>query len=251
MRDNDMDSDLVLDVKDVKKSYGGVEVLKGISFSLHRGETKVLIGPSGSGKSTLLRSINHLTPPDDGKVYLKGEEVTDSNIDKMRARIGFVFQDFNLFSHLTVLDNVRICQIRVNGVERDKATRRAYEELERVGLSDRADAYPAELSGGQQQRVSIARALAMDPDVLLFDEPTSALDPELTGEVVKVMQQLASEGMTMVVVTHEMSFARQAADEIIFMEKGYIVEQGDPQTLFTGAENERTRAFLNVIAEHG
>lgn len=246
-----MADDLILDVQDIKKAYDGLEVLKGIGFGLRKGETKVLIGPSGSGKSTLLRCINYLTVPDAGRIYLNGEEVLDSNIDAMRARMGFVFQDFNLFSHLTVLDNVRICQIKVKGTDKAAATQRAQRELERVGLSDKADAYPAELSGGQQQRVSIARALAMDPDVLLFDEPTSALDPELTGEVVKVMQQLAAEGMTMVVVTHEMSFARQAADEIIFMEKGHIIEQGSPKTMFTESTHERTRAFLNVIAEHG
>ncbi|WP_422730571.1 amino acid ABC transporter ATP-binding protein [Litchfieldella xinjiangensis] len=240
----------MLDVQEVKKAYDGVEVLKGISFGLYRGETKVLIGPSGSGKSTLLRCINQLTVPDAGRIYLNGKEVLDSNIDTMRARMGFVFQDFNLFSHLTVLDNVRICQIKVNGINKDDATQRAHRELERVGLSERANAYPAELSGGQQQRVSIARALAMDPDVLLFDEPTSALDPELTGEVVRVMQQLAVEGMTMVVVTHEMSFARQAADEIIFMENGHIVEQGTPAELFDASASDRTRAFLNIIKEH-
>jgi len=246
-----MADNLILDVQGLKKAYDGLEVLKGIGFSLQKGETKVLIGPSGSGKSTLLRCINHLTVPDAGRIYLNGEEVLDKNIDAMRARIGFVFQDFNLFTHLTVLENVRICQIKVNGVDKDTATQRAHSELERVGLGDKANAYPAELSGGQQQRVSIARALAMDPDVLLFDEPTSALDPELTGEVVRVMQQLATEGMTMVVVTHEMSFARQAADEIIFMENGHIVEQGTPDVLFNSAANERTKAFLNVIAEHG
>lgn len=246
-----MADDLILDVQDVKKAYDGLEVLKGISFGLRKGDTKVLIGPSGSGKSTLLRCINHLTVPDAGRIYLNGHEVLDDNIDAMRARMGFVFQDFNLFSHLSVLDNVRICQIKVNGTDKEAATQRAKRELERVGLGDKADAYPAELSGGQQQRVSIARALAMDPDVLLFDEPTSALDPELTGEVVRVMQQLATEGMTMVVVTHEMSFARQAADEIIFMENGHIVEQGTPDAMFTDSVHERTRAFLNVIAEHG
>lgn len=246
-----MANDLILDVQDLKKAYDGVDVLKGISFSLKKGETKVLIGPSGSGKSTLLRCINYLTIPDAGCIKLNGEEVLDTNIDAMRARMGFVFQDFNLFSHLTVLDNVRICQIKVKGKDKTSATERAHQELERVGLADRVNAYPAELSGGQQQRVSIARALAMDPDVLLFDEPTSALDPELTGEVTKVMQQLAKEGMTMVVVTHEMSFARQAADEIIFMEHGYIVEQGTPEAMFNQSTHERTRAFLNVIAEHG
>ncbi|QEM82560.1 amino acid ABC transporter ATP-binding protein [Halomonas binhaiensis] len=246
-----MTDDLILDVQGVKKSYDGLEVLKGIGFGLRKGETKVLIGPSGSGKSTLLRCINYLTRPDAGRIFLSGEEVREGNIDAMRARMGFVFQDFNLFSHLTVLDNVRICQIKVNGIDRETATQRAQQELARVGLGDKAMAYPAELSGGQQQRVSIARALAMDPDVLLFDEPTSALDPELTNEVIRVMQQLARDGMTMVVVTHEMSFARQAADELIFMENGHIVEQGPPGNLFSHVASERTRAFLNVIAEHG
>lgn len=244
-----MADDLILDVQNLKKSYEGLEVLKGISFGLRKGETKVVIGPSGSGKSTLLRCINHLTVPDEGRIFLNGQEVLDRNIDAMRSRMGFVFQDFNLFSHLTALDNVRICQIKVNGVSKEEATRRAQKELERVGLADKESAYPAELSGGQQQRVSIARALAMDPDVLLFDEPTSALDPELTGEVTRVMQQLAIDGMTMVVVTHEMSFARQAADEVIFMEGGHIVEKGDPEVMFTRSVNERTRAFLNIIAE--
>lgn len=246
-----MSESLVLDVRGVTKHYDSLEVLKGITFGLKKGETKVVIGPSGSGKSTLLRCINHLTKPDAGKIYLDGEEVLDANIDAMRARMGFVFQDFNLFSHLNVLDNIRICQMKVKGTDKKAATHRAEQELIRVGLKEKADAYPAELSGGQQQRVSIARALAMDPVVLLFDEPTSALDPELTGEVVRVMQQLAADGMTMVVVTHEMSFARQAADEIIFMENGYIVEQGSPTAMFTGSVNERTRAFLNVIADHG
>lgn len=244
-----MADDLVLDVQGMKKSYDGVEVLKNISFSLRKGETKVVIGPSGSGKSTLLRCINHLTTPDGGKIFLNGEEVLERNIDHARAHMGFVFQDFNLFAHLSALDNVRICQMKVNGVSKDKATLRARQELERVGLADKESSYPAELSGGQQQRVSIARALAMDPDVLLFDEPTSALDPELTGEVTRVMQQLAAEGMTMVVVTHEMGFARQAADEVIFMEGGHIVEKGEPDAIFINSKNERTRAFLNIISE--
>ncbi|MBZ9537521.1 amino acid ABC transporter ATP-binding protein [Modicisalibacter tunisiensis] len=241
----------MLRVDDIHKRYGDNEVLKGISLTLERGATKVLIGPSGSGKSTLLRCINHLNKPDRGTIELDGQRITDANIDRMRAQIGFVFQDFNLFSHLTVLDNVRICQLKVKRLSHEEATRRAHEELERVGLGDKAGAYPAELSGGQQQRVSIARALAMDPMLMLFDEPTSALDPELTGEVVKVMQQLADDGMTMLVVSHEMGFARQAADEIIFMEGGYIIEQGPPDVLFSTPAQERTRAFLNVIAEHG
>lgn len=246
-----MSESLILDVRNVTKRYDSLEVLKGITLGLNKGETKVVIGPSGSGKSTLLRCINHLTTPDSGEIYLDGEEIRDANINAMRARMGFVFQDFNLFSHLNVLDNVRICQMKVKGADKKAATHRAEQELARVGLEEKAGAYPAELSGGQQQRVSIARALAMDPVVLLFDEPTSALDPELTGEVVRVMQQLATDGMTMVVVTHEMSFARQAADEIIFMENGHIVEQGSPDAMFTSANNERTRAFLNVIADHG
>lgn len=243
-----MDDKLVLEAKGVKKTYNDVEVLKGIGFGLRKGETKVLIGPSGSGKSTLLRCINHLTVPEEGKVVLNGETVTDRNINAMRSRMGFVFQEFNLFSHLSALDNVRICQTKVNGISKKDATHRAKKELERVGLLDKQKSYPAELSGGQQQRVSIARALAMDPDILLFDEPTSALDPELTGEVVRVMQQLAIDGMTMVVVTHEMSFARQAADEIIFMEGGYVVEKGSPKKMFENPDNDRTQSFLNIIS---
>lgn len=245
-----MSAEVVLDVRDIEKRYGDIEVLKGISFQLERGKTKVVIGPSGSGKSTLLRCINYLTLPDQGVIRLEGETVTAANIDQVRSRIGFVFQDFNLFAHLTVLDNVRLCPIKVKGIDKRQATDRAHRELERVGLVDKAGAYPAELSGGQQQRVSIARGLAMDPVVILFDEPTSALDPELTGEVVKVMQQLAEDGMTMVVVSHEMSFARRAADDITFMEGGYIIEQGPPSELFTNPRNARTRAFLNVITEH-
>lgn len=239
----------VLDVRDITKRYGETAVLHGISLSLERGETKVLIGPSGSGKSTLLRCINYLTEPDAGSVDLAGERITEERINAIRAQIGFVFQDFNLFAHLSALDNVRLCPMRVKKQSKSEATQRARAELERVGLGDRMDAYPAELSGGQQQRVSIARALAMDPIMMLFDEPTSALDPELTGEVVRVMQRLADEGMTMLVVSHEMSFARRAADEIIFMEKGYIVEQGSPQRLFSRPEHKRTREFLNVIVE--
>src|SRR5690625_4145165 len=185
----------VLDVHNITKRYADTEILHGISLSLDRGETKVLIGPSGSGKSTLLRCINYLTQPDGGHVELGGERITAVRINALRAQIGFVFQDFNLFAHLTALDNVRMCPIRVRGQAKSEATDRARAELERVGLADRADAYPAELSGGQQQRVSIARALAMDPIVMLFDEPTSALDPELTGEVVRVMQRLADDGM--------------------------------------------------------
>lgn len=242
---------VILKVEDLYKRYGAEEVLRGVSFEVHRGETKVIIGPSGTGKSTLLRCINRLTPPDKGKVWLDGVEVTHpkTNINKVRAAIGFVFQDFNLFTHLTALDNVRLGLLKVQGLDKQKATEIALEELRRVGLADKAGAYPAELSGGQQQRVSIARALAMDPKVILFDEPTSALDPELIGEVLEVMIDLAREGMTMVVVSHEMGFARSVADEIIFMEGGVIVEQGPPQQLFTNPKHPRTGEFLHKITE--
>ncbi len=241
----------LLVVEDIHKRYGREEVLKGVSFSLERGETKVVIGPSGTGKSTLLRCINRLTPPDKGRVLLDGEDVTHpkSNINKLRAQMGFVFQDFNLFAHLTALGNVRLGPMKVKGMKKDAATKLAMEELARVGLADKADAYPAQLSGGQQQRVSIARALAMSPKLILFDEPTSALDPELIGEVLTVMIELAKEGMTMLVVSHEMGFARSVADEIIFMEHGVIVEQGPPEQLFNAPKHARTGEFLHKITE--
>jgi len=242
---------MLLRVEDLHKRYGKEEVLKGVSFSLDKGETKVIIGPSGTGKSTLLRCINRLTEPDRGRVWLEEVEITSPkvNINRIRAQIGFVFQDFNLFTHLTALDNVRLGLMRVKGMSRKEATERAMAELARVGLADKANAYPAELSGGQQQRVSIARALAMDPKLILFDEPTSALDPELIGEVLAVMEDLAKTGMTMLVVTHEMGFARTVADEIIFMEKGVIVEQGPPDQLFQCPKHPRTAEFLRRITD--
>ena len=242
---------MLLRVEDLHKRYGKEEVLKGVSFSLEKGETKVIIGPSGTGKSTLLRCINRLTEPDRGRIWLEDVEITSSkvNIHRIRAQIGFVFQDFNLFTHLTALDNVRLGLMRVKGLSRQEATARAMQELARVGLADKAKAYPAELSGGQQQRVSIARALAMDPKLILFDEPTSALDPELIGEVLAVMEDLAKSGMTMLVVTHEMGFARTVADEIIFMEKGVIVEQGPPEQLFRNPKHPRTAEFLRRITD--
>jgi polar amino acid transport system ATP-binding protein len=226
-------------------------VLKGVSFEMQKGETKVVIGPSGTGKSTLLRCINRLTPADQGRVWLEDEELTHTrtNINKIRAQIGFVFQSFNLFSHLTALGNVRIAPMKVKGIGKADATGLAMNVLERVGLADKARAYPAELSGGQQQRVSIARALAMSPKLILFDEPTSALDPELIGEVLEVMIALASEGMTMLCVTHEMGFARAVADEIIFMEHGVIVEHGPPSQMFTRPKHARTGEFLHKISE--
>lgn len=238
----------VLSVRDVRKSYGGVEILKGVSFDLKRGQSKIVIGPSGTGKSTLLRCINLLSPPDSGSVSVDGVTVQEKGINQLRSQIGFVFQDFNLFTHLRVLDNVRLAQRNVLGRSKQEATQRAKEELERVGLSDKLDAYPAELSGGQKQRASIARALAMDPKLILFDEPTSALDPELTGEVVQVMKDLANAGMTMLVVSHEMGFAKAAADEVIFMEGGTIIEQGPPSQMFTRPEHARTSQFLRMLS---
>lgn len=244
-------SDLILRVEDLHKAYGANEVLRGVSCQLARGETKVVIGPSGTGKSTMLRCINQLTIPDAGHVWLGDTEVTckECDINAVRAQIGFVFQDFNLFTHLTALENVRIGPMRVKKMDKASATRLAHEELERVGLADKADAHPAELSGGQQQRVSIARALAMFPQLILFDEPTSALDPELIGEVLTVMISLAREGMTMLVVSHEMGFARSVADEIIFMEGGVILEHGPPSQLFANPREARTKEFLNKITE--
>ncbi|MGC9529383.1 MAG: amino acid ABC transporter ATP-binding protein [Candidatus Bipolaricaulaceae bacterium] len=244
-------TDSLLVVEKLHKQYGQEEVLKGVSFQLARGETKVVIGPSGTGKSTLLRCINRLTEPDRGKVWLDGVEVTSprTDINRVRAHIGFVFQDFNLFTHLTALDNVRLGPMRVLGMRKAKATTLAREELARVGLADKESAYPAQLSGGQQQRVSIARALAMGPKLILFDEPTSALDPELIGEVLAVMIQLARDGMTMVVVTHEMGFARSVADGILFMERGVIVEQGPPAQLFSCPQQRRTAEFLSKITD--
>jgi len=241
----------ILLLKDIHKSYGSEEVLRGVSFELNKGETKVIIGPSGTGKSTLLRCINQLTPPDQGEVWLNGTELTDSKVDinKARQQMGMVFQHFNLFAHLNALDNVKLGLTKVKGMNEEEARSKAMEELERVGLSTQASSYPAQLSGGQQQRVGIARALAMDPKLMLFDEPTSALDPELIGEVLEVMIDLAKAGMTMLVVTHEMGFARSVCDEIIFLENGKIVEQGSPRQFFESPEHKRTQGFLDKISE--
>jgi polar amino acid transport system ATP-binding protein len=238
----------MLEVKDIYKAYGNVEILKGVSFTMEKEETKVIIGPSGTGKSTLLRCINQLSPPDKGQVWLDGEEITNpkTNINKFREKIGFVFQDFNLFNHLTAVRNVSIGLEKVKKIEKEAAQTRAMQELTRVGLEAQANQYPAQLSGGQKQRVGIARALAMDPDVILFDEPTSALDPELIGDVLDVMKSLCGK-VAMLVVTHEMGFARNVADEIIFMEGGVIVEQGSPKEMFTNAKLARTREFLGRI----
>ena len=242
---------VTLKVENVHKSYSREKVLKGISFEVKKGETKVIIGPSGTGKSTLLRCVNRLTIPDAGRIWLDGVETTHprTDINKVRQSIGMVFQDFNLFSHLSALDNVRIGLIKVKKMEKREATEEAMRHLSRVGLQDKAAAYPAELSGGQQQRVSIARALAMGPKLMLFDEPTSALDPELIGEVLEVMRDLVESGMTMVVVSHEMGFARSVCNEIIFIENGVIVEQGPPEVLFEDPQHQRTRQFLFKITE--
>jgi polar amino acid transport system ATP-binding protein len=245
--------DRVLEVRDLYKKYGGEEVLKGVSFDVPRGQTHVVMGPSGTGKSTLLRCVNRLTEPDGGRIRLDGVEIADAraNINKARADIGYVFQDFNLFTHLSARANVRIGLVQVRRLDKRRADERARAMLERVGLQDKAEAYPAELSGGQQQRVAIARSLAMQPKVMFFDEPTSALDPELTGEVLQVMDELAREGMTMLVVSHELGFARRAASEILFMEGGGILEQGPPERLFNEPQQARTGEFLRRIAAEG
>jgi polar amino acid transport system ATP-binding protein len=239
----------VLKVVDIWKSYGNLEVLKGISFELKKQEVKVIFGPSGSGKSTLLRCINMLDPPQKGEVYLSGINLMDKNVNlnKLRSKIGMVFQHFNLFSHLKAIDNVSLGLRRVKGMPKDLAKQKALEALKRVKLADRANHYPAELSGGQQQRVGIARALAMDPEIILFDEPTSALDPELIGEVLQVMLDIAKTGTTMVVVTHEMGFARAVASEMIYIEDGLIVERGSPNHFFESPESERVKHFLRQI----
>lgn len=243
----------LLRVEGLKKSYGDEEVLRDISFTMDEGDAYVLIGPSGSGKSTLLRCINRLTEPDAGEIYLDGELTTDPDYDvnALRREVGMVFQHINLFAHLTALENVTLGLKRVLNYGEEAATEKAHRQLEQVGLADKTDSYPAELSGGQQQRVGIARALAMDPKLMLFDEPTSSLDPELTGEVVSVMKQLASEGMTMLVVTHEMDFARSATTSMFFLDEGYIVERGPPEQLFDHPQHDRTREFLSRITGAG
>ncbi|MFW6287293.1 MAG: amino acid ABC transporter ATP-binding protein [bacterium] len=245
-----MTTNHLLRIEHLYKSFGNNEVLKGISFHLDKGETKVIVGPSGTGKSTILNNINMLVPPDDGHIYLENIDVTTTNdIHKVRQEIGFVFQDFGLFNHLTAKGNVMIGLTRVKKMNKIEAEELALFELDRVGLTEFADSYPAQLSGGQKQRVGIARALAMQPKLILFDEPTSALDPELTGEVLTVMRNLAVEGMTMLIVTHEMGFARTVADEMIFMEYGEIVEQAPPEKLFTNPEQKRTKEFLFKLTE--
>ncbi|MBR5007764.1 MAG: amino acid ABC transporter ATP-binding protein [Methanocorpusculum sp.] len=241
----------ILRVENLTKTYGDLEVLKGVSFDVYPGEKKVFIGPSGTGKSTLLRCINLLTEPDGGSVYLNGDEVTNSGrkINEYRQKMGMVFQNFNLFDHLTAVRNVELALLKVKKMGKKEAREKALFELERVGMLDWADHYPAQLSGGQAQRVSIARALAMDPEVMLFDEPTSALDPELKREVMEVMRKLAAQGMTCLVVTHEMKFATSFASEILLMEKGEIIERGKPEDIPTSPSFERMRAFMGAYSE--
>jgi polar amino acid transport system ATP-binding protein len=241
----------VLVAKNLTKRYGANTIFQNISLSVAERETVVILGPSGTGKSTLLRCLNLLARAEEGQVWLDGQEITAKgyNEDRARQQIGMVFQNFLLFNHLTALDNVMLGLTHVKKLAKAQARTRALEELERVGLADRAGHYPGQLSGGQQQRVGIARALALDPRVMLFDEPTSALDPELIGEVLEVMQHLATEGMTMLVVTHEMGFAREAANRMIFLDKGGILEEGTPDELFEHPKNERTRQFLSKIGD--
>ncbi|HEL1649568.1 TPA: amino acid ABC transporter ATP-binding protein [Streptococcus suis] len=242
-------SNAIISIKDLHKYFGKNEVLKGIDLDIQQGQVVVIIGPSGSGKSTFLRTMNLLEVPTKGTVTFEGVDITDKSNDifKMREKMGMVFQQFNLFPNMTVLDNITLSPIKTKGITKDEAEKKAKELLEKVGLPDKANAYPQSLSGGQQQRIAIARGLAMDPDVLLFDEPTSALDPEMVGEVLAVMQDLAKSGMTMVIVTHEMGFAREVADRVIFMDGGVIVEDGTPEEVFEHTKEERTKDFLSKV----
>ncbi len=236
-------------VKDLHKSFGELEVLKGIDEHISVGEVIAVIGPSGSGKSTFLRCLNLLEKPTGGTITIDGEIITDGkiNINHIREKMGMVFQQFNLFPHLSVLSNITLSPIKVKKMNKDEAEKLAYSLLEKVGLKDKALSYPGQLSGGQKQRIAIARALAMNPEIMLFDEPTSALDPEMVGEVLDVMKSLAKEGMTMVVVTHEMGFAREVADRVLFMDGGVIAESGTPEQIFTNPQNPRTQSFLSKV----
>ena len=243
-------SEVLLSVKDLHKSFDGNEVLKGINLDIHKGEVISIIGPSGCGKSTLIRSMNLLEEPDSGSIIFEGEELTGKDIkeqNRLRERIGMVFQQFNLFRNMTVLDNIMLAPVKLGIMNKEEARAEALRLLERVGLKDKAENYPLQLSGGQQQRVAIARSLAMKPDVMLFDEPTSALDPEMVGEVLSIMKDLAGYGMTMVVVTHEMGFAMGVSDRVLFMDGGQIAEDAPPAELFSNPKNERLKVFLSKM----
>ena len=251
MNNKEMGDEIIV-VENLYKYFGSVEAVKDVSLSVKRGEVIVVVGPSGSGKSTVLRCINHLEDPTSGAVYIDGIHLEDkkTNINEVRAEVGMVFQQFNLFPHLSVLRNVTIAQEKVRKRSKDEANKIGMEQLERVGIPEKANAFPRQLSGGQQQRVAIARSLAMEPKIMLFDEPTSALDPEMIKEVLDVMLALAQEGMTMVVVTHEMGFAKAAADRVVFMDEGQIVEVGPPEQVFGTPTHERTKLFLSKILAH-
>ena len=236
-------------VKDLKKSFGKHEVLKGIDENIRKGEVVVVIGPSGSGKSTFLRCLNLLEKPTSGEIIFEGNNIMDKkvNINKIREKMGMVFQQFNLFPHKTVMENIIMAPVKVKGWKEDEAIKKGEELLEKVGLLDKKDSYPNSLSGGQKQRIAIARALAMEPNVMLFDEPTSALDPEMVGEVLNVMKSLANDGMTMVVVTHEMGFAKEVGDRVLFIDEGKVLESGTPEEIFNNPKNQRTKDFLSKV----
>lgn len=242
-------TDSLISVKNVVKDYVVTKALDNVSIDINKGEVVVVIGPSGSGKSTLLRSLNMLEVPTSGEIYFKGVDITDpkNNINKHRQKMGMVFQHFNLFPHMTIMRNLTIAPMKLLKKSKAEAEKTAMELLERVGLADRADAYPNQLSGGQKQRIAIVRALCMEPEVMLFDEPTSALDPEMVGEVLEVMKNLAQKDMTMVVVTHEMGFAREVATRVVFMEKGVIIEENEPEEFFNNPKSDRLKAFLNKV----
>ena len=239
----------MIEVKSLKKQFGSLEVLKGIDQRIEQGEKVVIIGPSGSGKSTFLRCLNLLEQPTAGDIFIDNECITDKNINinKVREKMGMVFQQFNLFPHLSVMDNITLAPIKVRKMSKEDAEKKAMELLNRVGLADKASNYPPQLSGGQQQRIAIARALAMEPEIMLFDEPTSALDPEMVGEVLAVMKDLANAGMTMVVVTHEMGFAREVGSRVLFMDEGYVLEDDTPENVFNSPKHKRTKEFLAKI----
>ena len=243
------DNTVILEVNDLHKSYGDHEVLKGISTTIKKGDVLALIGPSGCGKSTFLRSLNLLEVPTSGHVLFEGTDMTDASVDinHVREKIGMVFQQFNLFPNMTIRENIMLAPVKLGKMTKEEAAKKAEDLLARIGLADKADAYPAQLSGGQKQRIAIVRSLAMNPDIILFDEPTSALDPEMVGEVLEVMKELAEGGMTMVIVTHEMGFAREAADRVFFMDQGYVMEQGTPDQIFGNPQNERTKSFLSKV----